>query len=256
MHSNRENKLNRNNILFIMDIPIIDNLLVISVATDPHHTGFQYFINSLKYNNIQYKILGLNTKWNGGIMEEGMGGGQKINLLKEELKRWDMDKLKSTLLLFSDSYDVITVSTESEIIEKYYSISKNQILFSAEKYCWPDFSLEKYYPNTKSNYKFLNSGGFIGNAYDILNILGMDINDHDDDQLYFTKIFLFNNVNIKLDYNCQIFQTLNGKINDIYIYKNRIINKSHLTFPSFIHGNGNSKEYLYNIAKHLSFLRN
>jgi hypothetical protein len=256
MHSNRENKLNRNNILFIMDIPIIDNLLVISVATDPHHKGFQYFINSLKHNNIQYKILGLNTKWNGGIMEQGMGGGQKINLLKAELKTWDTVKLKTTLLLFSDSYDVITVSTESEIIKKYYSISKNHILFSAEKYCWPDISLEKYYPNTKSNYKFLNSGGFIGNAYDILNILTMDIKDNDDDQLYFTKIFLFNNVNIKLDYYCEIFQTLNGTIQDIYIYKNRIINKSQLTFPSFIHGNGSSKKYLYNIAKHLSFLRN
>ena len=35
----------------------------------------------------------------------------------------------------------------------------------------------------------MNSGGFIGNAYDILNILTMDINDNDDDQLYFTKIF-------------------------------------------------------------------
>jgi hypothetical protein len=238
-----------------MDDSIIDNLLVISVATDPHDKGFQHFINSLKYKNIQYKILGLNTKWNGGIMEEGMGGGQKINLLKAELKTWDTVKLKTTLLLFSDSYDVITVSTESEIIKKYYSISKNHILFSAEKYCWPDISLEKYYPNTKSNYKFLNSGGFIGNAYDILNILTMDIKDNDDDQLYFTKIFLFNNVNIKLDYNCEIFQTLNGNIQDIYIYKNRIINKSQLTFPSFIHGNGNSKEYLYSISKNLSIMR-
>lgn len=239
-----------------MDESNIDNLLVISVATDANNQGFQYFINSLKYNNIQYKILGLNTKWKGGFMEEGMGGGQKINLLKEELKDWDEVKLKSTLLLFSDSYDVINVSTEYEIIEKYFSISKNQILFSAEKYCWPDISLEKYYPNTKSKYKFLNSGGFIGNAYDILNNLDMDIKDDDDDQLYFTKIFIFNNVNIKIDYNCEIFQTLNGSIKDIYIYKNKINNKIQSTFPSFIHGNGNSKEYLYNIAKHLSFLPN
>ena len=238
-----------------MDDSIIDNLLVISVATDAGNQGFQHFINSLKYKNIQYKILGLNTKWNGGIMEEGMGGGQKINLLKEELKCWDMNKLKKTLLLFSDSYDVINVSNETEIIEKYYSISNNQILFSAEKYCWPDISLQQYYPNTKSKYKFLNSGGFIGKAYDILNILSMDINDADDDQLYFTKIFLFNNVNIKLDYYCEIFQTLNGCIKDIYIYKNKIINKVQSTFPSFIHGNGNSKEYLYSISKNLSIMR-
>jgi procollagen-lysine,2-oxoglutarate 5-dioxygenase len=223
-----------------------DNLIIISVATDVNNKGLQYFINSLKKYNIQYKILGLNTKWNGGDMKT-TGGGQKINLLKKELKQWDIEKLKSTLLLFSDSYDAINLSNEEEIIEKYNNISKNKILFSVEKYCWPDASLNQYYPETKSKYKYLNSGGFIGNAYEILKLIKMDINDNDDDQLYFTKIFLFDNKNIKLDYNCEIFQTLNGSISDIYIYKNRILNINNSSIPSIIHGNGNSKEYLYKI---------
>jgi len=227
------------------------NLIVLSVATDTNNEGLKNFINSLKMNEIQYKILGSNKEWNGGDMENGIGGGQKINLLKKELNSWDIDTLKNTLLLFSDSYDVINLSRESEIIKKYNNISKNKILFSVEKYCWPDISLEKYYPETKTKSKYLNSGGFIGNAYEILKLIKNNINDDDDDQLYFTKKFLFDNQRIKLDYNCEIFQTLNGSIADIYLYKNRIINKIYSSFPSFVHGNGKSKEKLYNIVKTL-----
>jgi len=227
-------------------------LIIISVATDINNQGFQNFENSLIQNNIKYKILGLNTKWNGGDMKTTTGGGQKINLLKKELNLWDIDSLKNTLLLFSDSYDVINLSREEEIISKYNNISKNKILFSAEKYCWPDSSLKQYYPETKSKYKYLNSGGFIGNAYEILKLIKMEINDNDDDQLYFTKLFLFDNKNIKLDYNCEIFQTLNGSITDIYIYKNRIINKNNSSIPSLMHGNGNSKNNIDLLEKILN----
>jgi hypothetical protein len=245
-----------NNSIKKMDaiLPIETNakLIIISVATDKNNKGFQHFENSLKQNNIKYKILGLNTKWNGGDMKTTTGGGQKINLLKKELNLWDINTLKNTLLIFSDSYDVINLSSEEEIIAKYNNISKNKILFSAEKYCWPDLSLKKYYPETKSKYKYLNSGGFIGNAYEILKLIKMEINDHDDDQLYFTKLFLFDNQNIKLDYNCEIFQTLNGTIKDIYIYKNRIINKNTSRMPILIHGNGNSKNNIYLLEKILN----
>lgn len=234
------------------------NFVILSVATDLNHKGLQYFVKSLVKHDISYKILGLNDTWNGGDLEKYPGGGQKVNLLKKELLTWDTETLKNTLLLFSDSYDVINVSSESEIIQKYHRISKTSILFTAEKYCWPDENLKKYYPKTNSEYKYLNSGGFMGNAYDILQLLHMEIKDADDDQLYFTKIFLFDNTNkneipkIKLDYNCEIFQTLHGTSRkDIYFYKNRIINKKHTTIPCLIHGNGSSKELLYNIAKYI-----
>ena len=203
----------------------------------------------------------MNDTWNGGNMDKYPGGGQKINLLKKELHTWDTEKLKNTLLLFSDSYDVINLSSESEIIQKYNRISKMSILFSAEKICWPDKTLKKYYPIASSDYKYLNSGGFIGNAYDILDLLHMKINDNDDDQLYFTKIFLFDNKDtnnvpkIKLDYNCEIFQTLNGSSiqDNIYIHKNRIQNNNNSTIPSIIHGNGSSKEIFYKIADYILY---
>ena len=225
------------------------NFIIISVATD-YTEGLNRFISSITKYNIEYKMLGLNTIWNGGDMEKGSGGGQKVNLLKTELNSWNNEQLSSTIILFSDSYDVINVSTKTEILNKYYNIinhNPNIILFSTEKICWPNPLLEKYYPQTEYSYKFLNSGGFIGNAKCILEIIKeQNIKDNDDDQLYYTKIFLFNNKSlttnkkIQLDYNCEIFQTLNNAINDITINNsnNRLTNNIFNTKPCLIHGNG------------------
>jgi len=229
--------------------------VILSVATDKND-GFIRFENSLKKNNIEYKILGMNTKWNGGNMEMGPGGGQKINMLRSELMTWNKVALKNNVVLFTDSYDVVSLANTSEILEKYNKIcndTPDSVLFSVEKSCWPLKQIDVFYPETDSEYKFLNSGGFIGNAERILNLLEKKIENCEDDQLYYTKIFLFDNkidnsINkIKLDYSCEIFQTLNGAFHDIDIVnKKRIFNKYTNTFPCLLHGNGpNSvKEYL------------
>ena len=62
------------------------NFIIISVATD-YTEGLNRFISSITKYNIEYKMLGLNTIWNGGDMEKGSGGGQKVNLLKTELEQ-------------------------------------------------------------------------------------------------------------------------------------------------------------------------
>jgi hypothetical protein len=234
----------------------MQKLVILSVATDKND-GFIRFENSLKKNNIEYKILGMNTKWNGGNMEMGPGGGQKINLLRSELMTWNKVALKNNVVLFTDSYDVVSLANTSEILEKYNKIcndTPDSVLFSVEKSCWPLKQIDVFYPETDSEYKFLNSGGFIGNAERILNLLEKKIENCEDDQLYFTKIFLFDNKidnmntnKIKLDYSCEIFQTLNEAFDDIDIVnKKRIFNKYTNTFPCLLHGNGpNSvKEYL------------
>ena len=53
-------------------------------------------------------------------MEKGMGGGYKINLLKKELSGWDINTIHSTILLFTDSYDVLINSTDNNILNRYY----------------------------------------------------------------------------------------------------------------------------------------
>lgn len=252
---------NRDNYYLLLSQPNINfhtnqpfKLKLLSVATDKNHTGFQNFMYSVNKCNISHKILGLDTEWKGGDMENSPGGGYKINLLKKELKTWTNDELRETILLFTDSYDVILLNNQYDILNKYYeALNKydyaNTILFSCEKSCWPDSTLQKDYPNVyNSSYLYLNSGSFIGNAMNIKKLIcEYNINDNDDDQLYFTNIFLKHKLYIRcqLDYQCLMFQTLNNSIQDITIKCNHLYNSTTNSLPPIIHGNGPQENKLF-----------
>lgn len=91
---------------------------------------------------------------------EGFGGGYKINLLRNALEPYRDDTEK--IILFSDSYDVVFTSTLEVIVRKFKK-SNARILFGAEKYIWPDETMEHLYPDVaKILPKYLNSGCFIG----------------------------------------------------------------------------------------------
>jgi hypothetical protein len=221
----------------------MNKFIIITVASETNNE-LNRFLNSLKIHNLNYIVLGLDQIWNGGDMANGSGGGQKVNLLKSELRKWDDNELNSTLILFSDSYDVINLSTSKEIIKKYEKLGIDKIIFSSEKTCWPDSKLSTHYPSRDTEYKYLNSGGFIGMAKDILELINeSSIKDEYDDQLFYTNLFLFEKTNIILDYYCEIFQTLNNAEKDIQINTkcNRIVNRLYNTIPCLIHGNGPKK---------------
>ena len=224
------------------------NIVCITFATDSSNDGFQTFIHSCERNRITNIVLGLGCTWNGGDMNAGKGGGQKVNLLKQELNTWSHTQLSTTIVLVSDSYDAIIVAPESDIRAKYNTFATNSIVFSSEKSCWPDSRLEKYYPDINSDYKFLNSGGFIGKALDIKTLVQkFSVADDDDDQLLFSKVFLFDNTGNKivLDYCCKLFQTLHRATDDVEC-REHIVNKIHQTSPCVIHANGslNTKRML------------
>jgi len=225
-------------------------LVVVAVATDPNHPGLRRFVHSCQVAKVDYRIIGLNTPWIGGDMDHGPGGGQKVLLLREELGKWTRDCLDNTLLLFMDSYDVVVVGGETEIVAKYMvsasaSACANPILFSAEKSCWPRRNLAKHYPSVDSPYRYLNSGGYIGKARDIYDLISANpIGPTDDDQLYFTYAFFSWRSKIQLDYRCAMFQTLNDAMDDVVILQNRPYNRLHSTWPIMIHGNGPKKDNL------------
>ncbi len=246
------------------------NFILLSVSTDQNNKGYQRFLSSVKQNKLNYKILGLNETWNGGNMKEGCGGGQKINLLKKELSEYSEEKLSKTIIMFTDSYDVIITGNQNEILKRYFKSQvyykrPNSIMFSAEKCCWPDPNKKEYYPENYSVYKYLNSGSFIGRGYDIFNLIKKYIySDSYDDQLFYTNQFLNNKDwhEIYLDYECVLFQTLNEAYCDLKIESNMIKNVFFGTYPLIIHGNGNSqvKHFFESLCYHYnnkySFLEN
>ncbi|XP_037810669.1 LOW QUALITY PROTEIN: procollagen-lysine,2-oxoglutarate 5-dioxygenase [Lucilia sericata] len=231
---------------------------VFTVATE-ETDGFLRYIRSAKVYGIEVTPLGMYKKWKGGDME-GPGGGFKVNLLREALK--PLKDEKDTIILFTDSYDVLFTTGLPEILQKFKE-SNAKLLFSAEKYCWPDESLANKYPAVEPNASpYLNSGAFIGYAPQVWALLEAEIADTDDDQLYYTKVFLNEELrkklDMKLDTTSILFQNLNGAKDDVKLdvdldtNEGVLKNINFLTTPSILHGNGPSKLELNAFANYLA----
>ena len=93
-------------------------------------------------------------------------------------------------------------------------------------------------------------------------LLSTPIKNKDDDQLYYTKAFLDTNIRkklqIKLDYESEIFQNLNGASGDVRVQYNEATGEYFIkniqtdATPSLIHGNGPSKVLLNNFGGYVA----
>lgn len=217
-----------------------------TVSDNAENEGLEKNICSAISNQIKLNVLGLRNKWEGGEMVNDPGGGQKINLLIPEIEKLKDDPKR--LILFVDGFDIVFTSGIKPIIEKFLASGK-RIIFGAEKSCWPDRSLESEYPTSPNDYRFLNSGNFIGYASDIDKILKKAKKDNlpniADDQLYYTKEFLYGEYKdlISLDYHCEIFQCLAWAYEDIKLQRDSIYNKATKTRPLTFHGNSGKDKF-------------
>jgi len=223
---------------FSPPVPVYNNEVVLVTVATEYNDCVKRYVQSCRRYGIDPIILGLNEQWLGGDMSIGQGGGQKVILLRKFLRTLS----KNTLIIFTDSYDVIANNHISIAIQKYKAFYNNKIVFGSEVACWPNEALSLRYPTTQCRNKYLNSGNFMGWSNDIKNIVETDIEHSFDDQLYYTQIYLDSlqiSQNICLDYENRLFVCLNdaGYIDIEY-------NKSCLTIlgqrPCFIHGNGPS----------------
>ena len=215
------------------------NVSLVTVATDMNDCVDRY-VSSCKSYGFDPHILGLNREWRGGNMAVGIGGGQKVNLLREFLK----DKSDNDIFIFTDSYDVIANDSVESIIKTYMLYFKDAVVFGAESACWPDGSLASSYPSSSSKFKYLNSGNFIGPCSKLRELLTVEINDHDDDQLYYTRRLLESlkssgngKRRIELDYDQRLFMCLNEcpcEVDPECV----CVRTTNYVRPAFVHGNG------------------
>ncbi|XP_064641909.1 procollagen-lysine,2-oxoglutarate 5-dioxygenase 1-like isoform X4 [Lineus longissimus] len=235
-----------------------DGLLVITVATE-ESDGFKRFMRSAQKYGYDVEVLGMGLEWTGGDIDLHPGGGQKVKLLKEAMEKYQ-DR-KDLIIMFVDSYDVVLTAEYKEIL-KQFKKSESRVIFSAEGFCWPDLSLAERYPLVKLNEKrYLNSGGFIGYAPELWEIVSSaPLDDADDDQLFYTRIFLDDNLReqyaIKLDSKGEIFQNLNGALDEVDLkFKGTeafMYNTRTGTTPTVIHGNGPIKHEFNRLANYLA----
>ncbi|KAM7543176.1 hypothetical protein Aperf_G00000010653 [Anoplocephala perfoliata] len=233
-------------------------LHVYTVATD-ENDALQRFKRSADIYGYKVRVLGSGENWLGGDVIHFPGGGQKVRLLREALEPFAADN--ENLVLFVDSYDVVFMDTEDVFLQKYDALN-HRVIFGAEKFCWPQtFLATKYPPVKETESRFLNSGLFVGPVADIYRIVtNSPIENEDDDQLYYTKIFLDpslrQELDIALDTRSELFQNLNGALEDVSIdYKDDtgyLVNTKTGSQPVITHGNGPIKVKFNSLTNYLA----
>lgn len=122
--------------------------------------------------------------------------------------------------MYVDGRDTFLLNSAPEILEKYQRIG-SPVVIAGEKTCWPDAALGTHYPYPKppfhnSPWRFINSGGWIGGRYAIIEALRIarsyENTWQSDDQRCWTEAYLRGGIRsfTTIDAGCQIFQCMGG----------------------------------------------
>ena len=263
------------------DSKLRQGMKIITCITNPEEIGYKHALKaSCNFFNLDLITLTHPGKWDSHRHKDTY------------LKQYLLSLPGNEVVLFTDGYDTILLGGEKEIMERYRRIAPDGgIVISAEKTCYPDPNLASTYPMTNTPYRFLNSGGIIGTAADILSALAaieeMKSSLPDDpflfsNQYLWTRIMLKkDNSGIKLDVNCELFQTfptsmetvrkfqsvpdINEKkeivmtemkaiLQDFEVNDENIYNKITATYPLHLHFNGPVMKPAMLVQPFLSFI--
>ncbi len=178
---------------------------VIGLATSPG-VGVDNWESGLKYAGLDYSIYGLNSPYTGHKM--------KTEKYLQGLEDYpDVD-----LFIFSDIYDVFInkpkvddIRTSGLSVEEYiiqiYEEYDSAILVGAELACLincVDFSLKNLLNPATGNYRFLNSGLWMGRREIVRQTLEL-MRPYKDDQIALGTVWKQNPELITLEYNGDLF---------------------------------------------------
>lgn len=212
--------------------------------TEPYYT-LKQFIKSCE----REEILVLGTQ-----PGEYIGLGSKPKLLYQAIKE---GKIKEKVLIFCDCWDMVFACPPHMVFWNFLDF-KSPVVISSERNCFPDTYKKEYdeLPFT-SSFKYLNSGMICGETDAILAMLeAMNLDKvpddyydeklgkmiHINDQEQYQEIFIKQPVEIKLDYNQILCQTLHDvNIEDLDFSDVKIKNKETGTYPLSFHFNGCAK---------------
>lgn len=198
---------------------------VISTATNQNHPGFEKFRHSLEHNGWPYNIIGNNY----------MAYGSKMVNAYEFAKQNDY-----THLFILDAYDVVVTAPMKEVLDKIGDLET--VMFNAEKACWPYPKWKERYPEVESEWKYLNGGAaFVSVPIFIKMFEDNPIKHSDNDQVNLAEIYLTkrDKYNMKLDNNCEIFQSIAFANSDEFLLDGEgLYNPKTGTHPKVFHGNG------------------
>ena len=184
------------------------------------------------------------------------------------IKTWvDQYKGDATHCLYTDAFDTLALGPPNEVIARFCSIQltdifngreKTKMIIGVEKACFPNDERDKYhrtenYPESPTAWKYINGGGCIFEIEYFKELCNQHPfnNERMMDPDWLAELYLSHPDQIKLDYQCSIFQCLahSNPEEEWIIEDNRIRNVATKTKPIFIHGNGRTNmEWVRNIA--------
>ncbi len=209
------------------------SLHIVTVATDIKYY-MPYLIQSIKRNNNELIILGLNMKWGGWVW--------RLNVINEYISKLPEDDI----ICFCDGYDVLCLRDLNEMIDEFNKIKNRE-------HCKIICSHDLTFSNNKKKSALwftcsitddvINGGFYIGQIKDIKYMLHI-ISSYSskDDQILINMFNIRNPGLIYIDKYCEIFYTIirhNQDIQKFIKIKNNKVYSLLNTRPFFIHAASN-----------------
>jgi hypothetical protein len=211
------------------------------------HPNLEKLIQSCKKHRIELEVLGMGLPW--------FGNGTKFAHVRSYLNTLQDDEI----LLFVDAFDVLIVADKDTIRRKFLSM-KVPFLLALEKGWWPEWEYENRFPPTKSSFKLLNTGtyiGYVGYLKRWLDAINPDPKECDQLQTVRHWRKPENMHWYNFDSTCEIFLPLYGVCNkDIKLDRDGVLHLLETnSTPCMIHANGSSWE-VYNTVLYNQISKN
>jgi hypothetical protein len=218
-------------------------LLVLTISDNILHGAEKPLLESLTKHGYDYDFY-----------LYGFIFGQQYDIIANYAKNYKGD---ATHILYSDAWDTLAIAPQEELIRKWETMNNKllvesltdpndkdkrglKMLISTEKACFPFADKAVLYPETNSQWKYINGGGCLFEIEYMKELVEKHPFKEDYiDPDWLLTCYLANQDNIKLDTNCEVFQTIGHSNREEWeIEDKRVKNIQTNTYPIFIHGNG------------------
>lgn len=228
------------------------DFLIVTCADKPPKQSYYLwdaFHRSLERYGIKPIVLGFGQKWRGL--------GSKPKLLQQAIEN---GVITSKVIIFCDAFDVVFAKNPAVIVEHLFAsaaeVSGTEVVWNAEKSCFPNAALADNHPSCATPFRYLNSGLSVGFTDSFLKALKeMNANaipddfqnadgswTHSNDQNNWMVQFLNGVVGMRLDSRCEVFQTMyNVTADEMDMSGTLIRNTITNTTPAAFHFNGGAK---------------
>lgn len=215
-----------------------------------HKYYSDYMIKSIKRNNGQLTILGMNEQWKG------------FNWRFKKILEYLVTLNDDDIVCVIDGYDVICVQNLENFTKSFQTLKEREnckIIVGYDNLNHINFFSKMYVKLTFGTCKnsSINMGTYVGYAKDLVmiinDLLKINDNDNEDDQVLFTKFCKNNSKDIYIDTKNELFLSISGCMNEIdkFIDINDGVVSYQKNFPYFLHAPGAT--YLENVLKKLNY---